>query len=178
MSRKAVRVRSSALFFRSFAGETEKGEKVVVLDDALVPAVCPVDDLDPRRAVSYNNYRFYAIPSFVDLDSAPFRTIPVGGPSRIVPFVSSLAIRGASLLVDTVNVHLTPLIGTNRLLRAAAGEQGRKETSATTMILARKVEVKRPGRHGKSRGWRVARRPDHGHGDRGCRGRRTARGWD
>jgi cold shock protein len=89
----------------------------VVLDDALLPAVCPVDDLDPRRAVSYYNYRFCAIPSFVDLDSAPFRVIPVGGPSRIVPFARSLSIRGASLPVDTVNVHLTSMIETNRLLR-------------------------------------------------------------
>ena len=89
----------------------------MVLDDALVPAVCPVDDLNPRRAVSYYNYRFCAIPSFVDLDSATFRVLPVGGPSRIVPFASSLTIRGASLPVDAVNVHLTSMIETNRLLR-------------------------------------------------------------
>ena len=89
----------------------------MVLDDALLPAVCPVDDLDPRRAVSYYNYRFCAIPSFVDLDSAPFRVIPVGGSSRILPFTSSLTIRGASLPVDAVNVHLTSMIETNRLLR-------------------------------------------------------------
>jgi hypothetical protein len=82
-----------------------------------VPAVCPVDDLDPRRAISYHNHRFCAIPSFVDLDSAPLRIIPVGGPSRIVPFASALTIRGASLSVDAVNVHLTPMIGINWLLR-------------------------------------------------------------
>jgi hypothetical protein len=79
MSRSAERVRSSALFVRSLAGETEKGEKVVVPEDALVPAVCPVDDRNPRRAVTYYNYRFCTILSFVDLDGAPFRVIPVGG---------------------------------------------------------------------------------------------------
>jgi hypothetical protein len=74
----------------------------------LILAFCAVDDFDPRRAVSYHHYRFCAVPSFVDLLGAPFRIVLVGGPSRIVPFAPSLTIRGASLLVDAVNVHLAP----------------------------------------------------------------------
>jgi hypothetical protein len=74
-----------------------------------------------------------------------------------VPVVCSLTIRGTGLLVDAVNVHLTPVIAANRFLRGAAGEQGQKETSATTIIVPPRVEVKRPGRHGKSGGeWQRA----------------------
>src|SRR3712207_257030 len=116
---------------------------------ALVLAVQPVDDFDSRRADADHHYRFRAIPSFVDLVGAPFRVVLVGGPSRVMPFARSRLLRGPSLLVDGINVHLTPLIGS---FGAAAGGQGRKETSATTMIVARRPKVKRGARRGKGRG--------------------------
>jgi hypothetical protein len=83
----------------------------------LIFVVYPVDDLDPRQTVSDHHDRFCAIPSFLDLVCAPSRVVPVGGPSCVVPFARSLIFRGASLLVDAVNAHLTPVIAANRFLR-------------------------------------------------------------
>jgi hypothetical protein len=128
---------------------------------ALVLAIYPVDNLDPRRAVADHHYRFCAVPSFVDLDSAPFRVVLVGGPSRVVPVARSLIGQGACLLVDTVNVHLTPMFEANRFLRGRCRGQGQKETSATTMVLARGLKVKRLGHRRMSRGRGVAGCLDH-----------------
>src|SRR5215210_2496135 len=83
----------------------------------LILAVQPVEDFDPRRAVTDHHYRFCAVPTFVDLVGAPFRVVLVGVPSRVVPVARSLTIRGASLLVDAVNVHLYPHDRDQRLLR-------------------------------------------------------------
>jgi hypothetical protein len=94
---------------------------------ALVLAIYAVDNLDPCRAVADHHYRFCAIPSFVDLVRAPLRVVLIGGPSRVVPVTRSLIIRGACLLVDAVNVHLTPVIAANRFLRAAAGSKAKKK---------------------------------------------------
>src|SRR5918995_5839750 len=92
----------------------------VQADGSMTPLVFvayPVDDFDPPPAVTDHQYRVCAIPSLVDLVGAQFRVVLVGGPSRVMPFARSRLLRGPSLLVDAVNVHLTPMIGTNRFLR-------------------------------------------------------------
>jgi hypothetical protein len=80
-------------------------------------AVYPVDDFHPPWAATDHHYRFCAVPSFVDLVGAPFRVVLGGGPPCVVPFARSLIIRRAGLLVDCVDVHLTPVVVANLFLR-------------------------------------------------------------
>lgn len=85
--------------------------------DALVFAAYTVENLDPRRTITEHQYRFYAVPSLEDFLSAPFRTVLVGGPSRVAPFACSRIVRRPGFLVETENVHVTPTLAANRFLR-------------------------------------------------------------
>jgi hypothetical protein len=85
---------------------------------SLVFVAYAVDDFDPRRAVTDHQYRFYTIPSLVDLVRAPYRVVVISGPSRVVPFAYSPIVRRPSLLVKAVNVHVIPMIAANLFLRS------------------------------------------------------------
>ena len=112
--------------------------------DALVLAVYPVDNFDLRRAVTDHHYRFYAIPSFVELVGAKYGVIPISGPSYIVPFVRCGTVRRVGFFVDAVNAQGTPLVGLRPTVPSGSPpvRRKRKETFATTMISAGGVEVK------------------------------------
>jgi hypothetical protein len=84
----------------------------------LVFVAYPVDDFDPRRSVTDHQYRFYTIPSLVELVGAQYRVVLISGPSRVVPLAHSPIIRRPSLLVKAVNVHVTPMIAANWFLRS------------------------------------------------------------
>src|SRR5215204_6014032 len=113
----------------------------------LVFIAYPVDNFDLRRAVTNYHYGLYAIPSLVEFVGAKYRLVPVGGPSCIVPFVRCGTVRRVGFFVDAVNAQVTPpMVGLQ--LTVPSGSQpvkrGQKETSATAMIIAGEVEVKRP----------------------------------
>src|SRR5215212_4986663 len=114
--------------------------------DALVLAIHPVDDFDPRRAVTDHHYRFYAIPSLVELVGAKYRLVPVSSPSCIVPFVRSGTVRRVGFFVDAVNAQVTPMVGLRPTVPSESPPvgPGQQETSATIMILAEELEVKLP----------------------------------
>ena len=83
----------------------------------LVFVAYPVDDFDPCPAATNHQYRFCAIPSFVELVGANYRLVPVSGPSRVVPFVRCRIVRRVSFFVDGVKAHVIPVIAANQFLR-------------------------------------------------------------
>jgi hypothetical protein len=103
------------------AGAPRQAPSNVQADGSMTPLVFvayPVDDFDTRRAVTDHQYRFYAIPSLVDLVGPSYRVVLISGPSRVVPFARSPIVRRPSLLVKAVNVHVTPMIAANWFLRS------------------------------------------------------------
>src|ERR687893_3068438 len=102
--------------------------------DALVLAVYPVDNLDLRRTITDHQYRFCAIPSFVDLVGANYRLVPISGPSCIVPFVRCGTVRRVGFFVDAVNAQVTPMVGLRPIVPSAPPpvRRGWKEKFATT----------------------------------------------
>jgi len=83
----------------------------------LVFIACPVDDFDPCPAVTNYQYRFGAIPYFVDLVGTPHYVTLVRGPSCIMPLACCGVVRRVSFLVDSVNAHVTLVIATNQFLQ-------------------------------------------------------------
>src|SRR5215204_2661962 len=111
--------------------------------DALVLAVYPVDNFDLRRAFADHHYRFYAIPSFVELVGAKYGVVPISGPSCIVPLVHCGIVRRVGFFVDAVNAQVTPVVELRPTVPSASSvKRGWKGTFATTMIYAGGVEVK------------------------------------
>src|SRR5215218_10980517 len=111
--------------------------------DALVLAVYSVDNLDLRRAVTDHHYRFFAVPSFVELVGTKYRIVLVGGPSCIVPFGRCGTLRRAGFFVDAVDAQVTPICGLRPTVPSESPpvRRGQKETFATIMIIAGGVEV-------------------------------------
>jgi hypothetical protein len=92
----------------------------VQADISLTPLVFityPVDDFDPCLTVTNYQYRFCAIPSFVDLVGAPYRVVLVSGPSCIMPLACCGVLRRVSFLIDGVNAHVTLVIAAIQFLR-------------------------------------------------------------
>jgi hypothetical protein len=80
----------------------------------------------------------------VELLGAKYRLVPVSGPSCIVPFVRSGTVRRMGFFVDTVNAHVTPMVGLWPTVPSGSLPVRRdwKGTFATTMINAGEVDVK------------------------------------
>ena len=112
--------------------------------DTLIFVVYAVDDFDLRRAVTDHQYRFCAIPSFVEFVGAKYRLLPVSGPSCIVPFVRCGTVRRVGFFVDAVNTQVTPMVGVWHTVPSGSPpvRRGQNETFATTMIIAGEVGVK------------------------------------
>jgi len=83
----------------------------------LVFITYPVDDFNPCLAVTNYQYRFCAIPYFVDLVGPPYCVVLVSGPSCIMPLACCGVVRRVSFLVDSVNAHVTLVIAANQFLR-------------------------------------------------------------
>ena len=138
---------------------------------ALVFAAYAVEDLDPRRTITEHQYRFYAVPSFVDFVGAPFRTVPVSGPSRVAPFACSRIVRRPGFLVETENVHVTPTLAANRFLLGAAAGARPERNACYNDDTSPKGAGQATRKAREDRGRRAAERPAHGRG-----GRPTAEG--
>ena len=97
--------------------------------DTLIFVVYAVDDFDLRRAVTDHQYRFCAIPSFVEFVGAKYRVVPVSGPSCIVPFVRCGTVRRVGFFVDAVNAQVTPLVGLRPTVPSGSPPVGRDQKS-------------------------------------------------